>query len=93
MRDGSCLNDALSALVGYDVGLLDWTMGAENPVIAERLGIRYVGEAQDIELYEEDTVFVVPTTGNKAHAMYVPAGKVGTFLEQNTRPLLCIFLG
>lgn len=93
MSEGSCLNDALSALVGYDIGLPDWVPGDQNQVIAEQLGLRYIEEAGPIELEEEDTVFVVPTTGDKAHAIYVPSGKVGVFLEQLTRPILCIFLG
>jgi hypothetical protein len=90
--DGSCLNDALSALVGYEVGLADWVMGAHNPMIARELGLRYY-ENTNLELDEsEDIVFVCPTTGKKAHAVYVPAGKVGRFLAQNTRQILCVFM-
>lgn len=98
MSNGSCLNDALSALLGYDVGLPDWVPGEENAAIAEQLGLRYIGRTHgdgdtfSVDLYEEDTVFVVPTTENKAHAIYMPAGRIGIFLERNTRPILCLFL-
>jgi hypothetical protein len=79
-------------LLGYDPGLPDWVPGSENPAIARRLGLRYF-ENTTLEHDEtEAAIFLVPTTGKKAHAYYVPAGQIGAFLAQNTRPILCVFL-
>lgn len=90
--DGSCLNDALAQLLGYDPYLPDWVDGSENPSIAQRHDLRYY-ENINLELDEsEPVVFVCPTAGNRAHAFFVPAGRVGEFLTRNTRPILCVFM-
>jgi len=90
--DGSCLNDSLSQLVGYDVGLPDWVMGEENREIARRFGLRYFENTTLSHDGNEPIVFVIPTCSGKAHAVYVAPGQFDKFYAWNTAPILCAFM-
>jgi hypothetical protein len=91
MSDGSCLRDALSQLLGYEVWYPDWTPATENPFIAEELGLVWIDEST--EFYAQDVVFSFVSSENKAHCMFVPAESLDQFFQWiGDRSILGMFI-
>lgn len=86
----SCLNDAIERLVGFYPDIPD-PLPAENLAQeAARLGLRF-WTGQDIEIDEQPLVFVIKTSDDEGHALYIPGDRIGLFLRLNRFPIIGVF--